>query len=138
MTDIFLPTMMDIGVKHPDWSWVCMMVALKPGVAVGPVQDRLSAVFDTAQRERAKGFTGRPKQFFERFFSWHVRLKPAPAGISNMQEDYRVPLIDSERAGVIGAADCLRECCELDDGPSYGADAGDGACGYRLELVGEG
>ena len=93
ITDIFLPTMMYAGATEPDWSWVCMLVALKPGVAAKPVQDRLGAIFETVQHERAKGFTGRPKLFFERFFSWHVRLKPAPAGISNMQEDYRVPLM---------------------------------------------
>ncbi len=92
MTDVFLPTIMYIGVKEADWSWVRMMVAVRPGVAAGPVQDRSGAVFDTAQRERAKGFTGRPKLFMERFFSWHAKMRPAPAGISNMQEDYRLPL----------------------------------------------
>ena len=93
VTDVFLPTMMYPGVTHPEWAWIRMLVALKPGASAKSVQDRLGSIFDTMQRERAKGFTGRPKQFFERFFSWHLRLEPAPTGISNMQEDYRLPLM---------------------------------------------
>jgi putative ABC transport system permease protein len=93
VTDIFLPTMMNEGVTHPEWGWIRILVMLKPGASSEPVQERLRAVFDTLQRERAKEFSGRPKQFLERFLSWQVRLEPAAAGISNTQNDYRQPLM---------------------------------------------
>lgn len=93
LTDIFLPTMMNRGVTHPDWAWIRILVILKPGVSVEPAQERLQAVFETLQLERAREFSGRPKQFLERFLSWQVRLEPAAAGISNTQNDYRLPLI---------------------------------------------
>ncbi len=92
MTDVFLPTMMYIGVKEADWSWVRMMVTVRPGVAAGPVQDRLGAVFDTVATRESKGLYGTAEAVLREVFSWHVRLKAAPAGISNMQEDYRLPL----------------------------------------------
>jgi predicted permease len=93
VTDIFLPTMMNAGVAHPDWGWIRILVMLKPGASSDPVQERLRVVFETLQRERAKEFSGRPKQFLERFLSWQVRLEPAAAGISNTQDDYRRPLM---------------------------------------------
>jgi putative ABC transport system permease protein len=93
VTDIFLPTMMNAGVTHPDWGWIRILVMLKPGASSEPVQERLRAVFETLQRERAKEFSGRPKQFLERFLSWQVRLESAAAGISNTQNDYRLPLM---------------------------------------------
>ncbi len=93
VTDIFLPTMMNAGVTHPDWGWIRILVMLKPDVSPERAQEQLRAVFETLQRERAKEFSGRPKQFLERFLSWQVRLKPAAAGISNTQNDYRLPLM---------------------------------------------
>ncbi|HZY63991.1 MAG TPA: ADOP family duplicated permease, partial [Edaphobacter sp.] len=92
VTDIFLPATMYIGVKYPEWSWINLLVALKPGSTEGPVADRLEAVYQADQRERAKGFSGRSSQFFTRFLSWHTKLEPAPTGVSRTQEDYRLPL----------------------------------------------
>jgi putative ABC transport system permease protein len=92
-SDIFLPTMMNPGVTHPDWGWIRILVMLKPGVSAEAVQEQLRAVFETLQRERVKEFSGRPKQFVDRFLSWHVKLQHAPAGISSTQDDYRLPLM---------------------------------------------
>lgn len=91
-TDIFLPTMMNPGVLHPDWGWIRILAMLRPGVSATVVQEQMRAAFDTLQRERVKQFSGRPKQFLERFLSWQVKLQHAPAGISTMQDDYRLPL----------------------------------------------
>jgi predicted permease len=93
VTDLFLPTMMNEGVTHPEWGWIRILVMLKPAISSVAVQERLHAVFETLQRERAKELSGRPKQFLERFLSWQVRLEPAAAGISNTQSDYRQPLV---------------------------------------------
>jgi putative ABC transport system permease protein len=91
--DIFLPTMMHEGVTHPDWGWLRILIALKPGISEQVVQEQLRAVFEQIQKERIQEFSGRPKQFLERFLSWQVRLRHTPAGISDMQKDYRLPLI---------------------------------------------
>ncbi len=92
VADLFVPTMMNAGVTHPDWGWVRMLVVLNAGSIAEPVQERLRAVYATMQRARAREFSGRPKQFLDRFFSWQVGLRRAPAGISSTQDDYRLPL----------------------------------------------
>jgi putative ABC transport system permease protein len=112
--DIFLPAMMNPGVVHPDWGWIRILIALKPGVSVEPVQEKLRAVFEALQRERTREFSGRPKQFIERFLSWQVRLRHAPAGISNMQSDYRLPLLAlSALLGLILLIACVNEANQM-------------------------
>jgi putative ABC transport system permease protein len=88
MADIFLPTMMHAGVTHDDWSWIRTFVRLKPGVSPGPVRDRLQAVFQAVQHERAKGFIGWPKRRLENFLNQTLLLQPAAAGLSWMQKEY--------------------------------------------------
>jgi len=90
--DIFLPTMMNPGVTHSDWSWFRTFVKLKPGVALEPVRDRLAPIFQAVQEERAKGFVGVPKQRVENFLHQKLVLEPAATGVSGMQEDYRTSL----------------------------------------------
>ncbi len=107
MTDIFLPTMMYIGVKEADWSWVRMMVAVRPGVTAGTVQDRLGAVFDTVQRERAKGFTGRPEAVLREVLSWHVQSEGSACRDFEYAGGLSASVDGAECAGVAGAADCL-------------------------------
>ena len=88
MADIFLPTMMHAGVTHDDWSWIRTFVRLKPGVSPGPVRDRLQAVFQAVQHERAKGFIGWPKRRLDNFLNQTLLLEPAAAGLSWMQKEY--------------------------------------------------
>jgi predicted permease len=90
--DIFLPTMMHPGVTHSDWSWFRTFVKLDPGVAVEPVRERLTAIFQAVQEERAKGFVGVPKQRIEDFLHQKLVMEPAATGVSGMQEDYRASL----------------------------------------------
>lgn len=131
MTDMFLPTMMNEGVTHPDWGWIRILVVLKPGASSQPVQERLRAVFETLQRERAKEFSGRPKQFLDRFLSWQVRLEPAAAGISNTQNDYRLPLMV---LGVLVALVLLIACANVANLMSAQAAARAGEMALRFSL----
>ena len=131
VTEIFLPTMMNEGVTHRDWGWIRILVMLKPGVSSGPVQERLRAVFETLQRERAKEFSSKPKQFLERFLSWQVSLQPAPAGISNTQNDYRLPLMV---LGVLVALVLLIACANVANLMSAQAAARAGEMALRFSL----
>lgn len=92
VTDIFLPTMMNEGVNHPDWSWFRTFVQLKPGVSATQVRDALSSVFQSYQEELAKGFKGWPKERLKQLLSNELVIEPAAAGVSGLQEQYRVAL----------------------------------------------
>src|SRR5437773_2361121 len=65
---------------------------LKPGVAPGPVQEKLRAAFRAIQEERVKGFPAQSKRDRERFFQEKLSLQPAAAGRSNLQREYRQAL----------------------------------------------
>ena len=89
ITDVFVPTMMHAGVTRDDWSWIRTFARLKPGVSSEPVRQRLQAIFDAVQGERAKGFVGWPKQRQESFLKQTLLVEPAASGISEMRKDYR-------------------------------------------------
>jgi predicted permease len=59
----------------------------------GPVQEKLRATFQSIQEERFKGFPQQSQRDRERFFQEKLSLEPAAAGRSNMQRDYRRPLV---------------------------------------------
>jgi len=88
-TDIFIPSMMHAGVTHDDWSWIRTFVMLRRGANTAPVRDKLQAVFNRVQRERAKGFTGWPERRLENFLKQTVLVEPAAVGLSDMRKDFR-------------------------------------------------
>ncbi len=110
VTDIFVPTMMHAGVTHDDWTWFRTLARLGPGVAVEPVRAKLSTTSHAFEEERAKGFTGMSKQDIEKFLDQKLVLEPAAAGASNLQSDYRVPLI---ALGVLVALVLLIACANV-------------------------
>ena len=87
--DIFIPTMMNAAVERSDSTWIRTLVRLKPSVAVTPVRDSLNATSLAFEQERAKGFTGMPKQSIDNWLKQTVFLEPASAGVSGLQNDYR-------------------------------------------------
>ena len=111
MTDIFVPTMMNAGaIESPDSFWLRTFVRLKPGVAVEPLRDKLDAAYRAFEQERAKGFTGMPKTSSRRVPEQKLLLKPAAAGVSAMQKDYRRSLI---ALGVLVALVLLIACANV-------------------------
>ena len=94
VTDVFVPMMMKTPRTLASSSnfWLRTLVQLKPGVAGGPVRERLRAAFRAIQEERAKGFMGMSKRRLEQFFQEKLLLEPAAAGRSNLQREYRRPL----------------------------------------------
>jgi predicted permease len=92
ITDIFIPTMMHSGVRRNDWTWMRTLARVNPGVALEPLRARLDATSHAFEAERAKGFTGMPKDSVARYLDQKVELEPAAAGASGLQEDYRISL----------------------------------------------
>jgi predicted permease len=97
MTDIFLPDMMHPAVSRSDSSWARILVLVKPGAArtgtaLAPLRQKLSAISRVFEEERAKGFTGADRIFFQKIIDATLLMEPAGAGISGLQEEYRKAL----------------------------------------------
>jgi putative ABC transport system permease protein len=93
-TDVFVP----MAMKNPrtlaslNNFWLRTLLVLKPGVAPGPVQERLRATFRAIQEERVKGFPAQSQRDRERMLQERLVLEPAASGRSNMQRQYRQAL----------------------------------------------
>jgi putative ABC transport system permease protein len=92
MTDIFLPAMMHPSVILSDVSWTRTLVMVKPGVALEPLRQKLSAISRAFEQERAKGFTGADRIFFQQVIDATLLMEPAGAGLSSLQDQYRKAL----------------------------------------------
>jgi hypothetical protein len=85
--------MMYEGATHDDWSWIRTFVQMKPGGNLETVRDRLQAVWNAVQTERAKGFTSWPPGRVEKYLQQKVVIEPAASGISSMRDEYRIALM---------------------------------------------
>lgn len=93
-TDIFLPTMMHEGVTHDDWSWIRTFIQVKqPGGGTEDIRERLQAIWNVVQGERAKGFTSWPQQRLKKFLNQRVVVEPAAAGLSDLRQSYKIALV---------------------------------------------
>ncbi|HUE02861.1 MAG TPA: ABC transporter permease [Bryobacteraceae bacterium] len=110
VTDIFIPAMMHPGATLDDWSWHRTLARLKPGVAIEPIRARLDATSHAFELERSKGFSGMRKQDIDKFLAQTVVLRPAAAGASNLQNDFRVSLL---ALGVLAALVLLIACVNV-------------------------
>ena len=110
VTDIFVPTMMNQGVTHRDWSWIRVMVQLKPGVTGKSVQAKLQGNFRAFEEEQAKSVAGVPNPKLANFLNQKIVLEPATAGISEMQKENRPGLI---ALGVLVALVLLIACVNV-------------------------
>ncbi|MEO8372030.1 MAG: FtsX-like permease family protein, partial [Candidatus Solibacter sp.] len=93
VTDIFLPMMMHKAVTHSDWTWFRSFAMVHHGAAIEPIRAKLHATSRAFEEERAKGFTGMSKESIARFLDLTVAVDPAPAGASDLQEEYRQGLL---------------------------------------------
>ncbi len=89
MADIFVPTMMEAGSVNRDNSfWLWMFVRVKPGVDVKTLQSKMNGIYQTQEKERAKGFQNFPKYLLDKYPNTTLVLKPAGMGSSTMQSNY--------------------------------------------------
>lgn len=89
MIDIFIPTMSNAAVERSDSTWHRTLARLKPGVAAELLREKVNAISLAFEQERAKGFTGMPKQSIDNWLKQTVFLEPASAGVSGLQNEYR-------------------------------------------------
>jgi putative ABC transport system permease protein len=92
MIDIFLPVMMHPAVTHSDASWARTLVLVKPDTALEPLREKLRAISRVFEQQRAQGFTGPTRLFFQKIIDATLLMEPAGAGISTLQEEYRKAL----------------------------------------------
>ena len=110
VTDIFIPTMMHPGVTRNDWSWHQTLARVKPGVALEPLRQKLSAISAAIERERSKSFTGMSQAMIETFLNQKLLIEPAAAGASGLQQDYKSSLL---ALGVLVALVLLIACANV-------------------------
>jgi putative ABC transport system permease protein len=92
MIAIFLPVMMHPAVTHSDASWARTLVLVKPDTALEPLRQKLRAISRVFEQQRAQGFTGPTRLFFQKIIDATLLMEPAGAGISTLQEEYRKAL----------------------------------------------
>ncbi len=110
MIDIFVPTMMHLGAVRSDWNWMRTLARVSPGVALEPLRAKLDATSRAFEEERAKGFGDMSRKQIDEFLKQKLLLEPAPAGISDLQNDYRTALA---ALGVLVALVLLIACANV-------------------------
>jgi predicted permease len=107
ITDIFLPTMMNSYATQQGINWQRTLVLVNVGVSIDPLRQKLASVSHAFEAERAKSFHGMAPVSITRFLNQEVLIRPASAGASNFQQDYRRAL------GILGVlvALVLLICC---------------------------
>jgi predicted permease len=108
--DIFIPTMMHPGAQRPDWTWMRTLARVKPGVAMEPLRAKLSAISRAFEAERLKGLGGIPQKAMDEMLNQRLLLEPAAAGVSDLQNDYRMWLA---ALGVLVALVLLIACVNV-------------------------
>src|SRR5580698_7006756 len=92
MVDIFVPTMMHSGVTRKDWTWHRTLAVVKPGAALEPMAQKLTAVSRAFEEERAKSFMGMRQKEIDEFLNQKVVLEAAGTGVSDLKSETRGPL----------------------------------------------
>src|SRR2546422_2170918 len=95
VTDVFIPAMMRTeAINSPGWSWFRIWVHPKTGVSAEQIRQPLQAAFIHEHEERIKTFqSDTPKQIIDTYLNEKVLLFPAASGASDIQKEYRRPLL---------------------------------------------
>jgi macrolide transport system ATP-binding/permease protein len=77
-------------VHSPKTNWLYIVGRVKPGTAIGPLQEKVNALLRQALTSQWSPTTPQDKTFLARA---HVTLTPGGAGISTMQKEYESHLL---------------------------------------------
>jgi predicted permease len=93
VTDIFLPLSMNSWATSDNASWHHIFLMLKPGVnpltALEPLREHLSAVDHAFAAGCSTCLRGMTQASIDRYLNRKLVVRPAGAGISDLQKDYR-------------------------------------------------
>ena len=94
MTDLFLPTMMNAeAIDESDISWFRAWVQLRQSVSAEVVRQKLEASLHASRREKVRTWSvATPRERIQHYVTARVSLDPASAGVSWMQDTYRLSL----------------------------------------------
>jgi len=82
------------AIDSDGWSWFWIWLRPKTGVSPEEVRQRLQAAFAHEHQEHIKTFhSDTPKQIVDAYLSEKILLFPAASGASEMQKEYRRPLL---------------------------------------------
>jgi predicted permease len=82
------------AINSPGWSWFRIWVRPKPGFTAEQVRQPIQAALTNEHLERIKGFPAdTPKQLIDDYLSERVLIFPAASGASELQKEYRRPLL---------------------------------------------
>ncbi len=95
VTDVFMPATMNAeAINSPGWSWFRIWVHPKTGFSAEQVRQPLQASFIREHQERLKGFhSDTPKPVIDAYLREKLLLHPAGSGASDVQREYRRPLV---------------------------------------------
>ena len=93
VTGIFLPTMMYPSVNRADEAWMRTMVRMNPGGSTELVRSKSAVVSRALEEERLSKITALTREELERALDERISIRPAGAGVSIMQTNYRLPLV---------------------------------------------
>ena len=95
MTDVFLPaTMKGAALNSPGWSWLRLWVRPARGTTSGEIRDVLQVAYRADHQERAAHLPAdTPRQHIDNYLHEEVRLLPAGNGMSDLQKDFRQPML---------------------------------------------
>jgi len=112
LTDVFVPAMMNAqAINSPGWSWFRIWMRPKPGWATDQVLHPLQAAFLREHEERAQSFDAdTPREVINLYMNQKLRLMPAAVGASDLQKQYRRPLLI---LGVLVALVLLVACANV-------------------------
>ena len=93
--DIFVPTMMNDAdaIRAPGNGWLRVFVRPSLGVSIELVREKMYAAYRAYEHARANTWTNIPKELLVDYPREKLLLKPAGAGISEIQADYRLALL---------------------------------------------
>ena len=81
-----MPVLANVPYVHdPTTNWIYMVGRVKPGTALGPLQEKVSAVVRQAFAQQKEFTAGEGKKLLP---TVHVVLTPGGAGIQTLKEDY--------------------------------------------------
>jgi predicted permease len=91
VTDVFVPATMNPAVAREDASWHRTLAVVAPNVALEPLRQRLDATSRAFEAQRLGRRSG--SALLSRFLNQTLRMEPAAAGVSGLQQSYRRALV---------------------------------------------